>query len=135
MINPIWSVLATIILTDKISNGISYVQCVEQITTNKLPVGLPRMAIGTSWERDSDDIEILKLRIEIEHPSGEKSKIIEGEHPMAQKRLRANIDITGMEIKETGRHVLHIDYLKENSWAMAFEIPFQVILIKQTSTK
>ena len=133
MIFPIWSVICSIILTDRFTNSVSYIQCLEQISTKDLPQELPYLVIGSLWERDSEAKEHFKFRIVLEKPSGSKKTVFDDKTTMEKKRHRLNVNLSGLEIEEPGRHIFHIDYNQGKRWKNAFKLPLQINLLKQSS--
>lgn len=127
MVKHIWTVLAGNIITDRQTNLMSYINCIEEIVTTKLPVQLPVIGIGTIWEKDSDKDESLNLKISLVFPSGNVKDIFKSSNiVMTKKRHRLNIITGRWEINEEGVYKIKIEILENDGWATANEVPFMV---------
>lgn len=127
MIRHIWTILARTIITDKETNLISYVNCIEEITTKNLPATLPTIGIGTLWEKDSNQAELLKLRISLIYPSGKSKEILKTEDiSMVKIRHRLNILAGNLIVEEEGKHNIQVEILYNNNWDVVSKVPFFV---------
>jgi hypothetical protein len=126
MINNIWSIVCANIIIDSRTNLVSYINCLEELSTPKLPVIVPMISIGTLWERSAEG-EDLAVRISLETPSGTRKEIFKNENMVMEKmRHRVNIEIGGLAFEEAGTYNFIIENLDKKSWKAAKRIPIHI---------
>ena len=125
------SLLCKRIITDRETNDVTYVDCVERLVPKKIPAPLPTMYLATLW-KPSDDGDQPKLRVSIQGPSAKKPFrhefppiAIKPEH----KSHRININIQGAPITEYGDHHIRIEVRTEQAsrWTRLADIPLEII--------
>jgi len=109
----LWGILCSRIITDSQTNTVSYIDCIEEIKTPKLPVKLLSCSIGSLWEKTTEGADFLKARITTESPSGQIDRIGETENlEIAKDRHRLNFLLDGFPIKEVGNYSFKVEVLK-----------------------
>ncbi len=135
MIANLWNILCKDIVTDQVTNAVSYLQCIEGLSTAKLPADLPAINLGTLWLIEPDKSKQIKfrMRLTIERPDGSKQKLLETpEKVYAQKkRERINFQLVGMPIKSEGIHKFIIEYSDGKEWNISNDILLEISLIKK----
>jgi len=77
MLENIWNVICKDVITDQQTNSVSYLNCLEEVILPKIPLALPSFNIGTLWQNKSDAPEIIKVKIDIKTPSGNRKTLLE----------------------------------------------------------
>lgn len=137
MIEHVWSVLCTRSLIDRETNNISLIDVVEQMTINAPPP--PEGAEGLAplqfelvslWSRRHDDKPVQgRARIRFFRPSGPVGAVTEiSVDLMTFRRTRARSRISGLPIREAGRHSFEVDVWDEEhkEWRGVARIPIEV---------
>lgn len=112
MIKHCWSVLCQNIITDVETNVASYIMAIDNVVAPELPVILPFLAIGTSWEKDTgvDVVENFSIRISHVGPEGTVSPFIEtGSIAVQSYRHRMNFVLNGASFDRAGMHRFNIE--------------------------
>jgi len=133
MILPVYSIICKFVLIDSETKNVSYIECIERLSTSKLPRGLPSITMSSLWEKDSEVDEKIRVRVIMENPSGSKKPILSDEKLITSKRLRFNLDLAGVKIEESGRHIFIIKYIQDKKWKTAFKLPLRIVLSKKQS--
>lgn len=129
MIRHIWTILAKDIITDNDTQLMSYINCIEEIVTNRLPAPLPSIGIGTVWEKDSDAEDNLKVKVFLVTPSGSSKLIIETQViKVTTKRYRLNIIAGNLLVEEEGCYKIKVERLNGENWDFIVDIPFTIRL-------
>ncbi len=127
MIENIWCILCKDVITDSETGLVSYINCLEEIQTVKLPVVVPGFSIGTLWMKTTDSVEILSFRMRYILPSGKEKKPIEFNNiEMKVKKHRLNLVLQELKIEEEGIHRFVVEYLVDEKWVRVKELFFEV---------
>lgn len=131
MIQHAWSVLCERAITDKDTNNISLIYCIEQITTIRLPLQFPQITFSTLWyktdQKDTNPYD-LSLKFFVEKPNQEKELIGETRAKIEKPRHRFNFSIGGFLFSHEGTYLFSVEYNLENQgWKKTNQIPLQVI--------
>ena len=125
------SLLCKRVITDRETNDVTYVDCVERLVPKELPAPLPKMYLATLWQ-PGDGGDQPKLRVSIQGPSAKKTFhhefppiAIKPEH----KSHRININLQGAPIKEYGEHQIRVEVRsgQANRWTRLADIPLEIV--------
>jgi hypothetical protein len=132
MIKHIWSILCERIITDKQTNLVSYLTAIEALTVAKLPINVPLLSFGCLWLSDSEQENILELRLIMVNPDKSEKEIVATQQiKFPGKRFRANIIMDGLVFKQSGTHGLRLERLNNKNWEQVVEIPFDINVMVQ----
>ncbi len=133
MIKNMWCVLCQKILTDKDTNLVSHINCVDSLTVKgKFPVHIVSLSLSTCWKKNKVGLEIFKIKLLYKLPSGKQEEIfISGDIAMEKQTHRVNFVIDGFEVKEEGKNELIIEYYDEGKWKNADTVFLHVSLDKK----
>jgi len=131
MIFHLWSVLCQAVITDKETNGVSYIQAFHGVKlTGELPGKLPPITIGTAWRKDSTEAEKFRLRVTLEAPSGKKKSTdeISAEIPEESNNYRFNIRLLDHPVNESGMHFVNVEWKQtsKGKWKPAAILPLNI---------
>ncbi|MCK9594217.1 MAG: hypothetical protein PHH68_01030 [Candidatus Omnitrophica bacterium] len=131
MIKNIWTVLASNIITDKETNMVSYVNCIEIVITKGLPAKMPTIGIGTLWEKETDQDNSLMVKITLISPSGKIKDVFKTDSiPLPVRRHRLNIIAGNLVAEEEGEYKIRVEVMGLDKWIIANEVPFVVTVRK-----
>jgi len=126
MIRHVISMICKDIIVDQTTNLVSYINCLEELTTVKLPIKV-NFQVGTLWEKDTNDKEVLKMKIILEAPSKKRDKVFESKDmEMHKKRHRVNIFVNGINVEEEGIYTIIIEHLTNDRWQTDNKINLEV---------
>jgi hypothetical protein len=129
----IWSVLCMFVLTDSQTNSVSYINALETIAAPVFPALLPPAAIGTMWQRNSDEEETLTVRLKLLGPGGaERTLLHSTSFTMRTPRHRFNISLQPINLDEPGRYQFIVEYEDANRWRPASHLPLDAVLLPVT---
>jgi len=132
MIENVWCVLCKDIVTDSQTNLISYLNCFEGISVSKLPGNLLPFSIGTLWIKDSDEVEVLKVRVRSFTPSGTEKELFESQDmEMKKKKHRFNLVIEGFSVNEEGTYKFMVEYYNKEKWEVVKKLQLGVNISKK----
>lgn len=134
MFRHVWSVLCERISTDKNTNLVSFLSCVENINVRKLPVNMRNLSLGMRWVKEGEKEELLKLSISLIRPDATEELLFKGEQKIEKYGFRCNLILNGMPIKEIGTHTFKIQMYSDNKWTTVQEIPLTVSVKTTTKT-
>jgi len=127
MLENIWNVICKDVITDQQTNSVSYLNCLEEVILPKIPLALPSFNIGTLWQNKSDAPEIIKVKIDIKTPSGNRKTLLETDDiNFLKKRHRINFLFPGIEATEYGLHEFYIGLFYDGEWTDHKVIPLYV---------
>jgi hypothetical protein len=136
MIKPIWTVLCERISIDRETNLVSYLTCIEDITTARLPAIHPRISIGSLWQTDAPGRDVLRFKVVLVSPEGEEKTLLESEdYVLEMERHRANINLFGIAFEQAGTYGFKLMYKQKEKWSTAAEIPLKVIYRPEAGTR
>ena len=125
------SLLCKRVITDRETNDVTYVDCVESLMPKRLPAPLPQLYLATLWKSDESG-EQPRLRVAIVGPGSHKPYhhefppiIIKPEH----KSHRININLQGAPINQHGEHHIRVEVRPQEAkrWTRVAEIPLEVV--------
>ena len=125
------SILCKRVITDRDTNDVSYIDCVEQLAPKKLPAPLPRLFLATLWKPD-DTGEAPRLRVVVKGPDGKDVADTEfppvSIHPEHSSH-RININLQGAPVRRYGEHVVRVEVRGEDAkrWRKLAEIPLHIV--------
>jgi len=129
MLKHIYSVLCERISTDENTHLVSYLSCVEGLTTTKLPVRLQNLAFGSRWHKYGESEEILKFRLSLVSTTGEEKVLIESEElTVRSDNHRINIALEGLLFEQAGIYTFRLRKQENGKWVVVHEIPLKVEL-------
>ncbi len=110
----IYSILCSDIITSRETGSTTYVNTIDQITTNGLPVLIPSFSIGTYWSLDEDPTKEYKVKINIITPSDKKPNIPIFDIKEKSQSHRINIKISPFTIEQEGDYIFQIQWKYQN---------------------
>ena len=127
MIQHIWSVLCERISTDQISNLISYLTCIEEITVSQMPIVIPHLALGSQWITNLPTKDMLELKLLLISPEGiEKQLIVTKSLKFDKERTRTNVLLNGIKFESCGTYSFKIQMKVKDTWQTIGEIPLKI---------
>jgi hypothetical protein len=135
MIQHVWSLLCLRVLTDSETKAPSIIDLVDQLTIRaeaELPVKIPTpLVLVTNWTRSVlDEPTTGAARVTVISPSGEHSVLSTTAIDLTEHtRMRVNLLIQTLEIREVGRHIFQVEAAEDLDWAepvVAARIPLDV---------
>jgi len=133
MIKNIWCALCQKVLTDKETNLVSLIACVDSFTTPKIPVNISPLSLSTCWEKDSDTSEKFKVKISYKSPSGKIKEIFTTDDIVMENKIhRTNFVMDGFLINEEGKNEIIIEYCIGGKWKLADKVSLYATLEKKS---
>ena len=127
MARNLWSVLCERITVDQRTNLISYLTCIEGVTTLQLPGTVPTLAIGTAWLREGDNDKAFVFRLVVVNPDNSEKVLMEGSQEFASgQRARLGFVMDGFPIQQTGQYVFRIETKSDGNWEVRATLPMDV---------
>ena len=132
----LWSIPCQQVLTDRETNAVSYINCIEGFAVTELPAPFPPIFIGTLWSKTAQK-DAVEMRIRVSAPSG---KIIHS-HSHEPKvfglysRYRINLHISGFDIAEEGVYTFIIEHKEEDDWIEDCLLPIPITKINITASE
>lgn len=131
MVKNIRTILCLSIITSKETNTVSYINSIEELGVQKLPMKLPSFQLGTLWQKIKGDDVFLKIRIKLRNPSGKIEQTFDvPELKMQTKRHRYHMGFGGLLIKEEGTYFFIVEFFEKNKWKIASEVPLEIRILK-----
>lgn len=128
----VWSVLCERVSTDRATNTLSLLTCLEELTVAEVPAAVPNATIGTLWFKESDGPEQLSIRFSVENPEGLLTVLHEGQLEVTKQRQRANLAMANFTFKLTGVYFFRV-YQEQNTdeWV---EVSCTPVVVRSSST-
>jgi hypothetical protein len=127
MIRNVWSILCRDILTDQETNAVTYIQSIEEGAAVALPTLISPVSIGTLWEKDSDQEEMLLARVVFAYPSGVEKQLLQTrELTISRQHQRLHFKINGLPVAEFGRHEVRVEIRQNGQWHTVSRLPLVV---------
>ena len=126
------SLLCKRIITDRESNDVTFIDCVEQLAPKQLPAPLPRLFLATLWKSDEDEQAAPELRVTFIGPN--RRKVFSQEFPPIEiepkhSSHRVNIDLQGAPVKAYGEHSVRIEVRSGGAmrWTKVADLPLEIV--------
>ena len=117
MIKNVLCIFCKDIIEDARTKMISFINCIDEIVVQKLPIKLPELNFGSTWIKDSMEEENLKVRIRLIHPEGKEKIILETQgEKVTKKHHRINCAIAGLPIENIGTYKFILDQNINDAW-------------------
>jgi hypothetical protein len=139
MINHIWTVLCSRVITDQQSNNVSLIDVIEQITVafpeeQNAPGSIPvNLSLITLWERTDQPVRKMG-RIRVQFPSGDfvDQEITYEVDLTTFQRTRTIIGMNGFPVRGAGRHTIHVDLRSDDGtgWDEVACIPLIIVIMQ-----
>jgi hypothetical protein len=129
MIRNVWSVMCSIVLSDKETGSVSYIRCVEYGGSPVIPAVFPMLVVGTMWEKvDNDRSENMSVRIVFVTPSKVEATVFLVDDVEVNLPLqKMNFHLPGVQTVEFGRHELRVEYKQPGTvWLTAATLPLYI---------
>ena len=124
MIRNIWSVLCRDIITDQESNTVSYIRCIEEGATAKLPARIGPVFLGTLWEKTGTGPETVAFRVLLASPTQKKQAVLQSRPVVIDRpRQRLQFRINALQLTEFGIYTLLVEFNQEEKWETAARLP------------
>ncbi|MFO8088497.1 MAG: hypothetical protein R6U13_01555 [Desulfatiglandaceae bacterium] len=134
MIRNVWGVLCRDIITDQESNSVSYIRCIEEGFARDLPVRIGPMFLGTLWEKNGEDQEIIRFRVALACPDKTIKAILQTNPiTMDRPRHRLHFRLKSMEVTSFGTHQIIVEYNQEREWLQAARLPILIRKVEESS--
>lgn len=129
MIRNVWTVLCRDIITDRESNAVSYLRCIEEGSASGLPARIGPVYLGTLWEKVDQAPVSIRFRVVTVSP-GRKKLVVLQTKPiiLAERRHRLNFRLNFLVFEEFGIYSLALEFNRGDQWEAAAEIS---VLINQ----
>jgi hypothetical protein len=129
MARHMWTVVCQAIITDQVTNGVSYIQSIEGLTVSNFPAAT-QLAVGTLWHREGDEVAIT-ARARILSPDGAvAAEVSQPPRPLgAAARLRQNSFFGGFPITAAGEYLVVVEQQRNGEWVREFSMPLPVQLV------
>ena len=128
MINNILCIVCKDIVEDSKTRMVSYLNCIEQVAVKKFPAHLPELTLGTTWLKDSDIVETLKVRVKLFFPDGEEKILLETpDNEVKGLRHRVNCVVVGFPLKQAGMYRLVVEKFNKETWEFACVVSFLAV--------
>lgn len=123
-----WALICQQVVTAQETNLVSYLNAIEQISTQEFPAPFPRLTIASLWLRDGDDR--IAQRITVKNENGE---VINEPDPIETEfgefsRYRINQTIGGFEVSAPGDLTFVVECRQDDEWVEVWEF---IVSIKQ----
>ena len=135
MIKNILTVICQSIITDKETNLVSYLNCIEQIKSPQFPIRLPFVSLGMLWQKTEEKSLTLKVRIKLLSPDNKEKTIGEMKSDMNNPRQRQHIVMNGLPIECPGKYIFIVENYTSNKWKQATSVSLDVIQEKIVPNK
>lgn len=136
MIRNVWSVLCKTIITDQETNAVSYIHSIEEGSASSLPTVISPIVVGTLWEKDSEQEEVLLARIVFALPSGTERLLLQTRPlSISQPRQRVHFKLEGISITESGRHEIRVEARAQDGWYIVSRLPFMIKQLADNPTE
>ena len=127
MIRNIFSILCREAITDQETNSVSYIHCIEEGATLKLPTIIPSVFLGTLWEKVGDDEILYSVRVVLASPSGKERLLLQTKELVFNRsRQRLHFKLDKLNINEFGRHEIRVYFRVKGTWRIASRLPFLI---------
>jgi len=134
MIKNTRMVICQSIVTDKETNLVSYLNCLEEVRAIKFPIRLASISLGMLWDKTSKKEITLKVRVNIENPSGIQKQLGEIKNVIKKTRHRLHVVMDGLAIEQEGIYKFFVEYFEGGKWKKTDFVPLEVIKIKKPIT-
>lgn len=144
MIDHVWTVLCSNVVTDKETNNLSLIETVEQwnISTDAefpLVIGNP-IILATLWSRSDLDTPTKGMaKISLIAPSGKVRELPLFEVDLSiHRRLRGRHQFQGIEVEESGKYLFRLELVDDGGGGgptLVAEIPLEINIRKVTSSE
>lgn len=125
-----WAITCARVITDQSTNLVSYIDAVEELQMPALPAGAPPFTVGTTWERETNDVTI-HVRVRILAPDGSSLGEIRAdlEPQDGIRRHRANFTFM-LVLRAVGVHRVVVEQLSHEEWREEWSIPLEARVIE-----
>ena len=121
------------VITDRTTNVVSYINCVEELHAAQLPAPLPPLVLGSLWARESDTEENLEMRIRVSPPDGATKTFPVPIAVMDKQRKRYNVTIGGVLAEAEGTCLFELQVKRTGRWRRVWAFPVELKLAQPES--
>jgi hypothetical protein len=123
----LWALICQRVITDQITNSVSYIDVIEEFAVPEAPFPFPPFVVSSLWERESAN-DSMHVRIRIVGPDGQVVTSFNTEEPVLFPNLRHRINVTlgGGRVTKSGKHSVLIENKRGTKWQKAWEVPVHV---------
>jgi len=134
MAKLLWALPCSQVLTDRETNTVSYITCVEEMGVRELPGKFSGLFVGTHWTRTSEEDDYIRSRIRVFNPSGEEVYTRELEEKAFEdfQRYRINVQVSGFDITETGKYDIAVEQEENGDWVEESRFPVWISEVAST---
>jgi hypothetical protein len=132
MARHLWSIPCALMLTDQLSNSVSYVQAIESLSTTQLPTIAPAFSVGSLWLREKEE-SVAHTRIRVVAPDGAVVYEVALE-PMYFRhfvRMRQQSVIGGFSITRAGTYEIRVEQQRGADWVVEARLPIEFVVTTQ----
>jgi hypothetical protein len=130
MSKHIWSIPCETLLTDQLTNTVSYIQAIEGFFTTQLPINPPPFTVGSLWTRESDEPAI-HSRVRLLAPDRSTVAVMENA-PVAYGgtiRMRQMTVLEGFTVHMAGTHEILVEQRRGFEWVVECRLPLEISLL------
>jgi hypothetical protein len=134
MAKLLWALPCFQVLTDRETNTVSYITCVEEMGVGEIPGKFPGLFVGTHWTRTSEEDDYIRSRIRVFNPSGGEVYTKELEERAFEdfQRYRINVQVSGFDITETGKYNIAVEQKENGDWVEKSRFPVSISEVAST---
>lgn len=123
------AIISSLVITDGMTNAISYIQVLDGGWTKTVPSNMPPFYYSAEFEFSPQDDNVLIFRLHLKSPSGEIRDILDKQTIELAKDVtkhRLGIALKGMPISEFGRHEFILQIFHNDRWKSVSALPFNI---------
>lgn len=114
------------IIVDRQSSDTTFIRSIEHASPAELPAKLPGFCIGTLWEPETPDT--FSVSLQLATPGGDSVILGTQEIQPGESMLhKMTFQLPGLEVKEEGRHAIHVCILEDGNWKSVAELPLFIV--------
>jgi hypothetical protein len=132
MARHLWSLPCSLMLTDQLSNSVSYIQAIESLSTTQLPAIAPAFTIGSLWLRENAE-SVAHTRLRVLAPDGSVAHELplEPMHFRDFLRMRQQSVLGGFLITQAGAYEILVEQQRGADWVVECRLPIDFLVTTQ----
>ena len=128
MARYVWGLLSESVITDESSGKVSYINAVERLQPNELPVPLPNIFAAVTWRRESEG-DVTSIRMRVMGPDRNQINVSEERELKFDDSVwwRTRFQLFGIEVETAGTHEFIVEQLVGDEWEAEASIPLDIL--------